>query len=63
MRTIDVSNEIRRYKRILTSIIRYIFFNKKQLASHFTLRDYDKGHTKLVRFGTDSYVIEIKICE
>lgn len=63
MRCIDVNNEVGKYKRILKDTMLYLLFNKKQLAKHFALRDYDKGHTKLVRFGNKSYVIEIKICE
>ena len=63
MRCINVNNEVARYKRILKDIMIYLFINKKELAEHFALRDYDKGHTKLVRFGNKSYVIEIKICE
>lgn len=56
--------EIKKYKKIIMWIIKYLFFNKKELARELKNKSSLAGHAKYFRFfNNDNIVVEIKIYE
>ena len=54
---------MKRYKKIIMGIVKYLFFNKKRLAKELAEKPLLEGDVKYFRFSNHGTVIEIKICE
>lgn len=54
---------MKKYKKILWYIIKFLFLHKKRVSSDLNEMGISPNGTKKIVFGNDDFVIEIKICE